>query len=113
MTSWRSTCRHHRELWRRPADGPVARSNPAVNVLLHPVRHLDQTPPRPFKERHHTIHVAIARQWNFEFALTLVDLRIRFPKRVRFWQGPFDLAVDRGLTRGQFGLELLQFGFCF
>src|ERR1700745_4506061 len=99
MTSWRSSCRPPRELWRRPAFCPATRSNPAVNVLLHPVRHLDQTPPRPFKERHHTIHVAIARQWNFEFALTLVGLRNGFPKRVRFWQGHFDLAVDRGLTR--------------
>src|ERR1700731_3487649 len=65
-----------RRLWVRRSPGRRAEgaSNLAGDVLLHPVGHLDQPPPRLFQERHHAIHVAVARQWNFDLALTVGNL---------------------------------------
>src|SRR5712675_2819550 len=52
--------------------GPA--SNLAGDVLLHPVGHLDQPPPRLLQERHHPIHVAVARQRYFDLALAVGHL---------------------------------------
>src|SRR3982074_2223075 len=46
------------------------------DVLLHPVGHLDQPPPRLLEERHHAIHVAVARQRNLDLALAFGCLRL-------------------------------------
>src|ERR1700730_7913149 len=54
-------------------------SNLAVEVLLHPIGHLDQPSPRLFEKRHHAIHVAVTRQRNFDFALTLGHFRLGLP----------------------------------
>src|SRR5690349_14103909 len=52
-------------------------SNPAaVDVPLHPVGHFDQAPPGPLQERHHAIHVAVARQRDFDLALAFRHLRL-------------------------------------
>src|SRR5882672_6898416 len=40
----------------RLAERDAPRSNLAGEILLHPVGHLDQPPPRLFEERHHAIH---------------------------------------------------------
>jgi hypothetical protein len=53
-------------------------SNLAGGILLHPVGHLDQPPPRLLQKRHHAIHVAVARQRDFDVALTLGYLWLRF-----------------------------------
>src|ERR1700710_2576486 len=37
-------------------------------ILLHALRHLHQPPPGLLQERHHAIHVAIARQGDFDLA---------------------------------------------
>src|SRR5258708_2101396 len=69
-------------------------SNLAADVLLHPVGHFNQPAPGLFQKRHHAIHVAVARQWNFDFALAFGDLWLRLFQRVRLWQGFVDLAAD-------------------
>src|SRR6266404_7573488 len=79
-------------------------------ILLHPVGDLDQPPPRPLEERHHAIHVAVARQRNFDLALALGHLRLRFLQRVRLRQRLVDLTGDGRLARRQFCLELLIVG---
>src|SRR5436309_9825178 len=75
-------------------------SNLAVDVPLHPVGHLDQAPPGPLEERHHAVHVTVARQRNFDLALALGHLRLALLQRIRFRQRLFDLAGHRGLARG-------------
>src|SRR2546430_3310518 len=70
-------------------------SNLSGDVLLHPVGDLDQPPPRPLEERHHAIHVAVARQRNFDLALALGHLRLRLFQRVRLRQRLGDLAGAR------------------
>src|SRR5260370_30221174 len=57
-------------------------SNLAGDVLLHPVGHLDQPPPSLLEERHHAIHVAVARQRNFDLAFALGHLRLGLFQRV-------------------------------
>src|SRR6185437_10878631 len=57
-------------------------SNPAADVLLNAVGHVDQPPPGLLERRPHAVHVAVARQGNldprnFDLALTLGDLRLR------------------------------------
>src|SRR5882672_12633818 len=84
---------------------PLPRSNLAVDVPLHPVSHLDPTPPGPLQERHHAIHVAVARQRDFDLALALGYLRLALLQRIRFRQRLFDLAGHGGLTLGELGLE--------
>src|ERR1700744_1519955 len=54
----------------------------AADVLLHPTGHLDQPPPRLFEERHHPVHVAFARQWNFDLAFALGRLWLGLLKRI-------------------------------
>src|ERR1043166_8644174 len=80
-------------------------SNPAVDVPLHAIGHLHQTPPGPLQERHHAIHVAVARQRDFDLALAVGHLRLARLQRVRFRQWLFDLAGDRRLALGELGLE--------
>src|SRR5262245_8827840 len=77
--------------------------NLAAGVPLHPVGHLDQAPPRPLQKRHHAIHVAVARQRDFDLALALAlrHLRLALLQRVRFRQRFFDLAGHRGLARSE------------
>ena len=70
-----------RDLMVRDAQGALLtmrthQLNLAGDVLLHPIGHLDQPPPRLLQKRHHPIHVAVARQRNFDFALTLGHLRL-------------------------------------
>src|SRR5207253_10938213 len=72
---------------RRPGEGP---SNLAVDVLLHLVGYLDQSPPRPLQERHHALHVAVARQRDFDLAFAFGDLRLALLQRIRFRQRLFD-----------------------
>src|SRR6187455_2103553 len=50
------------------------RSNLARNVFLYPVGHLHQPLPGLLQKAHHAIHVAIARQRNFYFALAIGGL---------------------------------------
>src|SRR5258707_8536303 len=85
-------------------------SNLAGDVLLHLVGDLDQPPPRPLQERHHAIHVAVARQRNFDLALALGHLRLRLLQRVRFRQRLVDLAGDGRLAGRQFCPELFLVG---
>src|SRR6266446_9534932 len=73
-------------------------SNLAGEVLLHSVGYIDQPPPRPLEERHHAIHVAVARQRNFDLALALGHLRLRLFQRVRLRQRLVDLAGDGWLA---------------
>src|ERR1700710_1190605 len=77
-------------------------SNLAGDVLLHPVGHVDQAPPCPLEERHHAIHVAIARQRNFYLALAVGDFRLGLLQRVRLRQRLLDLAGHRGFAGGEF-----------
>src|SRR5690349_12379407 len=66
---------------------PNVRTRPldlAADVFLHPVGHLDQPPPGLFEERHHPIHVTIARQRDFDLARRLGYLWLRLFQRVRF-----------------------------
>src|SRR5450759_4890844 len=70
----------------RPPGEEYASSNLAAEVLLHPVGHLDQPPPRALQKRHHAIHVAVAGQRDFDLALALGDLRLGLFQRVRLRQ---------------------------
>src|ERR1700738_5605976 len=72
-------------------------SNLAGDVLLHPVGHLDQPPPRLLQKRHHAIHVAIARERNFDLALALGYLRLGLFQRVRLRQRLVDLSGEHKL----------------
>src|SRR5882757_813282 len=54
--------------------GTAGPSDPAVDVALHAVGHLDQPAPRLFQERHHAVHVAVARQRDLDLALALGGL---------------------------------------
>src|SRR6187401_117527 len=56
-------------------------SNPAPDILLHTVGHLDQPPPGFLEEGHHAVHVAVTRQRDFDLALALSDLRLRLFQR--------------------------------
>src|SRR5450759_750336 len=69
-----------------PRSEEYASSNLAAEVLLHPVGHLDQPPPRALQKRHHAIHVAVAGQRDFDLALALGDLRLGLFQRVRLRQ---------------------------
>src|SRR6202790_58411 len=79
----------------------LATSNLAGDVLLHPVGHLDQPPPGPLQERHHAIHVAIARQRNFDLALALGPLRLALFHRVGFRQRLVGLSGQEKVRRPQ------------
>jgi hypothetical protein len=57
-------------------------SDSAGLIALNARGHLDQPPPGALDERHHAIHVAIARQWNLDTVAVGVD---RFPS-VDFWR---------------------------
>src|SRR5882757_7329145 len=91
----------------RRSKGP---SNLAGDVLLHPVSHLDQPPPRLLEKRHHAIHVAVARQRNFNLALAIGHLRLVLFQRVRLRQRLVDLAGDGRLARRQLRFELFIVG---
>ena len=71
-------------------------SNPAADVLLHPAGHVDQPPPRPLDERHHPIHVLVARQRNFDLALTFGDFRLGLFQRSDFGSGSSILPLTAG-----------------
>src|SRR5882757_10778521 len=79
-------------------------------VLLHAVGHLDQPPPGLFQKSHHAVHVAVARQRNFDLALALGDLRLRLLQLIRFRQRFVDLAGDRRIALGQLGLQFFIIG---
>src|SRR5258708_5643865 len=58
----------------------------------------EHAPPRPLEERHHAIHVAVARQRNFDLALALGHLWLRLLQGVRLRQRLVDLAADGRLA---------------
>src|SRR4051794_17955270 len=61
--------------WAGTRRGSDARdSNLSGDVLLHPVRHVDQAAPGTLDKRHHAVHVAVARQRNLDLALALRHL---------------------------------------
>src|SRR6185312_8582799 len=105
-----------RWLW-VPAFAGTTRENPirvpsnlAVDIPLHPVGHFDQAPPGLLEERHHAIHVAVARQRDFDLALALRHLRLGRLQRIRFRQRLFDLAGHCRLARGEVRLESFGLG---
>src|SRR5207248_6465950 len=78
-------------------------SNLAGDILLQSICHLDQPAPSLLQKRHRTIHVAVARQRNLNFAFALGCLRFNLLQRV-------GLAGYSRLTGRQFRLELLVVG---
>src|SRR5215475_1713533 len=85
------------------------------DVLLDAVGHFNQTPPGAFQERHHAVHVAVARQRDFDLALALGDLRLRLSERVRLRDRVLRhrflaLAGHRTLALGKLRLELFVLG---
>src|SRR3954454_24167470 len=80
-------------------------SNLPGKILLHAVRHLDQPPPGLLQERHHAIHVAIARQGNLDLALGL-GFRCRRLQRLLLPQPLVNLAGGRRLPRRQLRFQL-------
>src|SRR5215475_16230803 len=85
------------------------------DVLLDAVGHLDQTPPGALQERHYAVHVAVARQRDFDLALALGDFRLRLSERVRLRHRVLRhrvvaLAGNGALALGKLRLELFVLG---
>src|SRR5579862_8690672 len=74
----------------------VASDLAAVDVALHAIGHLDQAAPGALEERHHAIHVLVARQRNLDLAIAFGDLRLGLLQLVGFRQRLVGLARDRG-----------------
>ena len=89
----------------------IGPSNLPAEILLHPVGHLDQPPPRPLAE---TTSRGPCRGRSAaesrSCALALGDLRLGFPQRIRLRQRLIDLAGDGRLALRQLPLQLFILG---
>src|SRR3954468_5023376 len=94
-----------REGAERDNDSDEVTSNLPGNILLAALGHLDHPPPGLLQERHHAIHVAIARQGDFDLAFG-VGLRGGRLERIGLRQRLIDLAGHRRLARRQLRFQL-------
>src|SRR4051812_21819299 len=85
-------------------------SNLAPDVLLHAVGHLDQPPPRFFQKRHHAVHVAVARQRDFDLPLALGNSGLRLLQRIRLRQLLVRLARDSTALPGELRFQFFIVG---